>query len=111
LKSVLVRCEGNVTAGEPSTAQLNNIKLQSGLDVRVNLTGPTLRAKNNADYGNIPAGYYIADLTSKGSVHVNLTELWDLSGQIEPMVELDVTGGANAFTDFVVTEYILARAA
>jgi hypothetical protein len=111
LKSVLLRTEGSVTAGEPSTAMLNSIMLQSGLDVRVNLSGPSLRAKNNADYGSVQAGYYIADITSKGAGHANLTELWDLGGQVEPMMVLDVVGGANNFVDFIVTEYILARAA
>lgn len=111
LKSVIIRTEGNTTAGEPSTAQLNNIMLQSGLDVRVNLTGAELRAKNNADYGQIQSGYYVADLVNRGGASANLSELWDLSGQVEPKAVLDVVGGANNFVDFIVTEYILARAA
>jgi hypothetical protein len=111
IKSVLVRTEGNTTAGEPSTAQLNGLLLQAGLDTRYNLTGPQIRHKNNADYGQIQAGYYIADLLSKGAVHVNLSELWDLTGAVEPKAFLDIVGGANNFVDLIVTEYILARSA
>jgi len=110
IKSVLFRGEGNTTAGEPSALTFNNFILQSGVDVRMNLAAKNLRAKNNADYGQITAGYYIADFTSKGEGRITLSDLWDVSGQAEPKAILDVTGAANVNAQAVVTEYILARA-
>jgi hypothetical protein len=111
IKSCFVRTEGSVTAGEPSVAMLNNLQLVSGVDVRVNLSGPQLRAKNNADHGQLLAGYYVADVTAKGDNLAALTELWDVTGQAEPKLVLDVVGGANNRLQAVVTEYILAAAA
>lgn len=109
IRSVFVRTDGSVTAGEPSTAVLNNIQLAAGVDVRVNLSAVTLRAKNNMDYGYMTAGYYVADLTTKGSAPANLTDLWDVSGAAEPKLICDVTGGANVKLQAVITEYIMAR--
>lgn len=108
IKSVLIRTDGSTTAGEPSTAVLNNVQLAAGVDVRMNLSGANLRALNNADYGQLTAGYYVADMTSKGFAAVNLTDLWDVSGAAEPKLIMDVTGGANVKMQAVVTEYILA---
>lgn len=108
IKSVVIRTDGSTTAGEPSVAVLNNVILGAGVDVRLNLSAAQLRAKNNQDYGLITAGYYIADLTTKGDASVNLTDLWDVTGAAEPKLTLDVTGGANVKMQAVVTEYILA---
>lgn len=108
MRSVLLRAEGAVTAGEPSTAVVNGAILQSGLDVRHNLTGPQVRAKNNCDFGPVTAGYYMLDLCKNGSPESRLTELWDLTGQVEPKCVLDVTGGANVNVMYVVTEFIPA---
>ena len=108
IKSVVIRTDGSTTAGEPSTAVLNNIQLTAGVDVRMNVTGNQLRAKNNADIGYLTGGYYIADVTEKGGAQVNLTDLWDVSGVSEPKLVMDVTGGANVKMQAVVTEYILA---
>lgn len=108
IKSVVMRTDGSTTAGEPSVAVLNNVILGAGVDVRLNLSAAQLRAKNNQDYGLITAGYYIADLTTKGDAPVNLTDLWDVTGAAEPKLTLDVTGGANVKMQAVVTEYILA---
>lgn len=111
IKSVLIRTEGSVTAGEPSVAILNNVQMVAGIDVRLNLSGAQLRAKNNADYGQLTAGYYVADMTSKGGAPVNLTDLWDVTGAAEPKLICDVLGGANNKLQAVVTEYILAGSA
>lgn len=108
IKSVLVRTDGTTTAGEPSTTVLNNAQLAAGVDVRFNVSGTQLRAKNNADFGAFTAGYYVLDLTSKGQAAVNLTDLWDVSGAAEPKLILDVVGGANVKLQAVVTEFILA---
>lgn len=108
IKGVVIRTEGATTAGEPSTAILNNLQLAAGVDVRFNISAAALRAKNNADVGALTAGYYIADLTSKGFAAINLTDLWDVSGAAEPKLVLDVAGGANNKLQAVVTEYILS---
>lgn len=110
IRSVVIRTDGSTTAGEPSTAVLNNVQLTAGVDVRLNLQGANLRAKNNADYGALLAGYYVADITSKGLAPINLTDLWDVTGAAEPKLVCDVTGGANVKMQAVVTEYILAQA-
>lgn len=111
IKSVVIRTDGFTTAGEPSVAVLNNLQLAAGVDVRMNVTGSQLRAKNNADIGYIIPGYYVADVTEKGGAAQNLTDLWDVSGVSEPKLIMDVTGGANVKMQAVVTEYILAGAA
>jgi hypothetical protein len=111
IKSVLIRTDGSVTAGEPSVTVLNAVQLAAGVDVRLNLSGPQLRAKNNLDYGSLLAGYYVADVTSRGWSAINLTELWDVTQQAEPKLIADVVGGANVRMQAVVTEVLMARAA
>jgi hypothetical protein len=108
IRSVLIRTSGAVTADEPAIGTLNSVQLAAGVDVRLNLQAANLRAKNNADYGAVQAGYYIADLTSKGSSPINITELWDVTGAAEPKLICDVTGSATTKMQAVVTEYILA---
>lgn len=110
IKSVFWRGEGAVTAGEPSAAVFNNFILESGVDVRLNLAAANLRAKNNADFGQLTAGYYIGDVTSTGEARIKLSDLWDVTGQAQPDTTMDITGGANVQIQVVVTEYILARA-
>lgn len=111
IKSVLIRTDGSATAGEPSVAVLNNVQLAAGVDVRMNISGANLRAKNNMDIGQITTGYYVADITQKGWAAINLTDLWDVTGAAEPKLILDVTGGATVKMQAVVTEYILANGA
>jgi hypothetical protein len=108
ISKVTVRTEGNVTAGEPSTTILNALQLASGIDVRVSNTGGQLRAMNNADYGQVTAGYYVADLLSRGRSARSLTEAWDVRGQSEPKAILDIVGGANVRSQVVVEEFIPA---
>ena len=110
IRSVLFRTEGNTTAGEPQIGTLNNLTLQSGVDVRMNLTSSQVRTKNNFDYGQITTGYYVADVSARGNSDVNLSELWDVTNQAEPKAIVDVTAGTAAKIQAVVTEYILAGA-
>lgn len=110
IRSVVLRTEGSTTAGEPATAILNNAQLAAGVDVRYNLSGANIRAKNNQDYGYIPSGLYILDMCSKGQAAVSLTDLWDVTGAAEPKVIADVAGAANNKMQAVITEYIMARA-
>lgn len=111
IKSVVIRTDGSTTAGEPSVAVLNNAQLVAGVDVRYNLSGNQVRAKNNQDFGNLLTGYYVLDIAQKGRAQINLTDLWDVTGAAEPKLVLDVTGGANVKMQAVVTEYILASGA
>jgi hypothetical protein len=105
IRSTLTRTEGGTTAGEPSL-QINNRQLLNGVDVRINLTGKQLRAKNNADYGQLTSGYYVADVLARGQSAVALSELWDVSAAAEPKEILDITGGASVKAQIVTTEYI-----
>lgn len=109
IRAVLVRTDGATTAGEPSTAMLNNIRLQSGVDVRADLTGNQLRAQNNLDYGQITAGYYVIDALALGASGQRLAELFDVTRAAEPKVVVDIVGGTNNRMQIVTTEYIPAQ--
>lgn len=109
IKSVLVRTEGGTTAGEPSSATLANLMLFSGTDVRVNSSGGAIRGANNNDYGQLTAGYFVADLARNGSPTAKLSELWDVTNQAEPKISMNVTGGANVKAQVVTTEYLALR--
>lgn len=110
IRSVMLRTDGSTTAGEPAVNVLNNLQLVSGVDVRINLSGPQLRAENNANHGSCLAGYYLADLLTKGSPVVNITDLWDVTRQAEPKAVMDITGAANVQVQCVTEEFILAAA-
>ena len=110
IKSVVVRTEGLVTAGEPCTTMINQAQLLSGVDVRVKASGAGLRGMNNADFGPITAGYYVLDVTRNGSGWARLSELWDVTQQAEPQLLMDVTGGANGKLQAVITEYLMQGA-
>jgi len=109
IKSVVVRTEGNVTAGEPTTGVLNNLQVFSGVDVRHNVKAASIRALNNADYGLVPTGYYIVDLARNGGTTSKLSELWDVTNQAEPKVSMDITGGATVKAQVVTTEFLAIR--
>jgi hypothetical protein len=106
IKQVLIRTEGNVTAGEPSATMLTNLQAFSGVDVRLNLTAGALRMKNNNDFGYILPGYYAADFSRNGGPIAHLTELWDVTMQAEPKVALNIAGGASNKAQIVVREYL-----
>jgi len=106
IKSVVLRTEGGVTAGEPGATVLNRVQVFSGVDVRVNNLAAAVRGQNNNDYGSLTAGYYVADLARNGSGAAKLSELWDVTRQAEPKVSMDITGGANVKAQVVVTEYL-----
>jgi hypothetical protein len=106
IKSVMLRTEGGVTAGEPGATVLNRLQVFSGVDVRVNSLGAAIRGQNNNDYGSLLAGYYVADLARNGSSAAKLSELWDVTRQAEPKITMDITGGANVKAQAVVTEYL-----
>lgn len=107
VRSVLVRTEGATTAGEPDFLSLNNLTLQNGLDVRVNLSAPQIYGMNAQQYGKMNTGYYVADFVWQGQGGNNmLANLWDVSNAAEPKAVVDVTGGGNRKAQLVITEYI-----
>jgi len=109
IRSVLCRFEGGVTAGEPDAALLNNLTLQNGIDVRLNLSGPNLRGLNNFQYGKLTAGYYVADFMTQGQGGYNMMgNLWDLSGRTQPKAVMDVVGGGSRKVQVVTREILLA---
>lgn len=109
MRGVIIRC---TDAGEPSNGVLNNITLNSGVDVRFNATYLDARAQNNLDYNEaMPTGFVVADLMSCGAsrsgVHAN--DAWDLTDPkvtSEASLTLDVNGGANFLLDIEVIEMI-----
>jgi hypothetical protein len=103
---MLLRTEG-VTAGEPSAAILNNVTSKASEDVRFNLSGANLRAKNNADYGYVQAGYYVIDPQALGDARQCMTCAWDVTGQPQPQLVVDTTGGANQKIMVATCELIL----
>ncbi len=106
IKSVVLRTEGLATAGEPTAAVLNRLQVFSGVDVRLNSFGASIRGQNNNDFGQLTAGYYIADLARSGAPTSRLSELWDVTRQAEPKISMDIIGGANVKAQAVVTEYL-----
>ncbi len=106
IKSVLLRTEGGTTAGEPGATVLNRLQVFSGVDVRVNSFGAAIRGQNNNDFGQLTAGYYVADLSRSGSPTARLSDLWDVTKQAEPKISMDIVGGANVKAQVVVTEYL-----
>lgn len=109
IRSVLVRTEGAVTAGEPAFTQLNNFILQNSNDVRFNLTGKQVIQKNRGEFGRMLNGMYIADMVTAGGHGNNfLGNLWDAGGASEPKAILDITGFAAGKIQVVTTEYIAA---
>jgi hypothetical protein len=110
IQRVLVRTEGLPTAGEPSTGVLNRLTLQNGVDVRHQLSGAQVRAQNNADFGQVHPGYYVADMTKMGSGgNLKLADLWNVRGNAQPKAILDVVGGAAVKAQLVTTEFIPMR--
>jgi hypothetical protein len=109
MRGVLIRTTNN---GDPVDTVLNNIILNSGVDVRYNLTYLDARAQNRLDYdAALPAGFVVADLMTVGSagagVHAN--DAWDLTNPAvtsEASLTLDTNGGAGFLIDVEVIEMI-----
>jgi len=108
IKSVMLRSEGALTAGEPGTGVLNNVQLVSNTDVRVSMKAAALRAENAHLFGWLKNGYYVIDLSRNAGL-ARLTELWDVTQQAQPKVISDVTvGAATTKIQAVVTEFLKA---
>lgn len=79
----------------PSDALLNAVKLESGLDVRYDMTYVNGRGQNALDYsvadGTIPTGMLIADVSPQN----RLNELWDLRNRSEANLVIDHNAPSN----------------
>lgn len=109
LRSVTIRAEGSVTAGEAADNLLNFLTLRSGVDVRFAASGVSLIRMNQLDYQitTRPNGYYVADLMSSGQVvGVKGTDAWDLTRASECKCVLDVNGYANGKVSLMTTELV-----
>jgi hypothetical protein len=109
MRGVIIRC---TNAGDPSDAVLNNIILNSGVDVRYNMTYLDARAQNRLDYEQaVPTGFVVADLMSTGAARsgAHANDAWDLTDPkvtSEASLTLDTNGGAGFLIDVEVIEMI-----
>jgi hypothetical protein len=85
------------TTNEPTSAKLNNLRIRSGANVRLDMSLAALRAQNEVDYGiqgaqlsGIP-GLAFGDLLVNG----RLNTLFDLRSASECFAELNVPAGAR----------------
>lgn len=108
IRGVLMRTSGATTVGEPDVLTLNSLTLSAGMDVRHKLSGPQIRATNNAQFGAVTPGYYVADFMRAGHANTKLADCWDVSGVTEPKAIADVVGSANRFAQLVIIEYLPA---
>lgn len=107
-RGLLLRSYGYVTAGEPSNAMLNNIKIQKGNQVLLDLSSAVLRDLNAADMDvtTMPTGIYMVDFMNMGGIAGKLSDCLDLRDGEEVWLYLDTYGAANANVDVATMEYM-----
>lgn len=108
LRGLLIRAAGASTAGEPSNSGLNNVKIQQGNEVLLDLPAATLREINATDYelSSIPTGYYFVDFMGMGGPANKISDALDLRRGEELFAVLDVTGAANQTIGITTLEYM-----
>lgn len=108
LRGMIFRATGAVTAGEPSNAILNNIKILRGNQVWCDLPALTVRELNACDYEvtTVPTGIYIVDFMATGGPAGKLSDCLDMRDGEEIWTFLDVTGGANVSLGITTLEYM-----
>lgn len=92
-------------AGVASDAILNNVRLQNGIDVRVNSSGRALRQREAA-YRDVQAGFYEIDLARQQQDGVLSSNSWFVPSPSQPVMELDFVGVANGKIEIVIQEYV-----
>lgn len=107
-RGLLLRAYGYATAGEPSDAMVNNVKIQKGNQVLLDLPWTTLRAMNAADLDitTMPTGLAMIDFMNMGGVAGKLSDCLDLRDGEEVWLYLDTLGAANANLDVATLEYM-----
>lgn len=108
LRGLMLRGEGSTTAGEPSDAVINNVKVQVGNQVLLDMPYLDLRAMNIADYevSTLPTGICIVDFMNMGGPAGKITDCVDLRGGEEIWAFLDVNGAANVKVNLATYEYM-----
>lgn len=109
IKNALIRTEGSPSGGftgEPTTLAIRNVIARAGQDVRLNITGDSLRSENSMIVGNILPGYYFHDFTRAANNASRMTELWDVTRQAEPKLIFDVQAIATTKIGVVITEML-----
>ena len=107
-RGLLLRSYGSVTAGEPSDAVVNNVKIVQGNSVLMDLPWATLRAMNatDLDVTSIPTGFAMVDFMNVGAPSGKLSDCLDMRSGAEVWLVLDVTGAANNAVDVATLEYV-----
>lgn len=102
-----VFCYSADANGAANSGAVVNFKLAAGLDVRVAQTGLTNRLCMQSRYGAAPPGLVGYDFTNQGAAFGqvgNLSNLWDVTGSVEPKLTVDV--GAACVMEVRTTEFI-----
>jgi hypothetical protein len=107
-RGLVIRAYGATTAGEPSDTGLNNVKIQQGNQVFLDLPYSTLRALNatELDITTLPTGYVFVDFMNLGGPAGKLSDCLDMRGGEELYAYFDVTGATNQALDIVTMEYM-----
>lgn len=107
-RGLLLRSYGSVTAGEPSDAVVNNVKIVQGNSVLLDIPWAALRAMNVADLDvtTVPTGFAMVDFMNIGAPAGKLSDCLDMRNGAEVWLVLDVTGAANNAVDVATLEYV-----
>lgn len=109
LRGVLLRSEGSVTAGEPASGIVNNVKIMQGNNVMFDLPATDIAALNATDFSlaTFPTGFLAIDFMNSGALQgVKLADALDVRRGEEVFLMLDVTGGTNVNVGVMTTEYM-----
>lgn len=108
LRGLLLRSAGSVTAGEPSDAIINNVRVEMGNQVLIDMPWADIRAMNAQDYEitTVPVGYGAIDFMGMGAPANRLADALDLRAGQEANVILDVNGAANNVVGITTMEYM-----
>lgn len=108
MRGLMLRGYGATTLGEPSDSVINNVKIQQGNQVYLDMPYATLRAMNavDMDVTSIPTGFCFVDFMNIGAPATKLADALDMRGGEEIWLYLDVTGGTNNAVDVATLEYM-----
>lgn len=107
-RGLILRSYGAVTLGEPSDAVINNVKIQQGNQILMDLPYTTLRALNQTelDITTLPTGFSFVDFMNVGAPAGKLSDCLDMRNSEEIWLYLDVTGATNAAVDIMTYEFM-----
>lgn len=107
-RGLILRAYGSVTANEPSDTVINNVRIQQGNQVYLDVPWSMLKAMNAADMdvSSIPPGIAYVDFMNMGGPAGKLSDCLDMRGGEEIFLYVDVNGGANNALDVATLEYM-----